>query len=128
MLDIQEGRKVLYKIHGTADRNETVVMTQTEYAKARDYQPYQRALVFLLQRYTFLLIGYGMNDPLDLDLVFELNATAFGSAGRTHYALIKGANPRECDRWRRDLNVQVVPYDDHAELPTILRAMRATKR
>jgi hypothetical protein len=123
--DIQDGRKVLLKIHGTADNEDTVVMTRGEYDKAAAHLPYQRAMSFLLQSYTFLLVGYGINDPLDLDLVFGLNTAAFGSAARTHYALMKDASPTDRDRWQRDLNVQVVPYQEYADLPGILRALRA---
>ncbi|WP_438003441.1 SIR2 family protein [Sorangium sp. So ce321] len=125
--DINECRKVLFKVHGTAERDDTVVLTRSEYRSAAAHVPYQRTLSYLLQSFTFLLVGYGINDPLDLDLVFELNDGAFGAAARTHYALMNGVNPNDRDRWQRDLNVQVVPYQDHDDLPGILRALRATK-
>ncbi|WP_438022678.1 SIR2 family protein [Sorangium sp. So ce233] len=125
--DIEDGRKVLFKIHGTAENEDTVVMTRAEYAQAAALVPYQRAMSFLLQSYTFLLVGYGVNDPLDLDLVFGLNASAFGSAARTHYALVKDASANDRDRWQRELNIQVVSYPDHGDLPGILRALRAAK-
>ncbi|WP_437651055.1 SIR2 family NAD-dependent protein deacylase [Sorangium sp. So ce362] len=123
--DIGERRKVLYKIHGTADDEESVVMTQGEYALATRDESYQCTMSHLLQTYTFLLVGYGINDPLDLDLVFELNVRAFGTATSRHYALMK--DPRDRDRFQREFNVQVLPYQDHDDLPAILRALRATK-
>ena len=95
--DIQAGLKVLFKIHGTAEDDDSVVMTRAEYEKVAAHVSYQHTMGFLLQRYTFLLIGYGVNDPLDLDLVFELNASAFRTAARTHYALVKDANPSDRD-------------------------------
>jgi tetratricopeptide (TPR) repeat protein len=125
--DLGEGRKVLFKLHGTADREETVVMTQAEYTRAHAHDTYVRVLSQLLQQNTFLLLGYGMNDPLDLDLVLGLNASAFGSAGRTHYVLMKGASGPDRDRWLRTFNVQVIDYQDHADLPAILRALGATR-
>ncbi|WP_437539195.1 SIR2 family protein [Sorangium sp. So ce726] len=125
--DIQEVRKVLFKIHGTAERGDTVVLTHSEYANAVACVPYRYAMSYLLQTFTFLLVGYGINDPLDLDLVFELNDRAFGAAARTHYALMANPSPSDRDRWQRDFNVQVVPYQNHDDLPTILRALRATK-
>jgi hypothetical protein len=123
--DINAGRHVLFKIHGTAEKADTVVMTQAEYAIAAADNSYQRVMSLLLQDYTFLLVGYGINDPLDLDLVFELNAKAFGTASRRHYALIKEP-ARDRDRWSRDFNVQVLPYQDHDHLPAILRSLKAT--
>ncbi|WP_272421490.1 SIR2 family NAD-dependent protein deacylase [Polyangium jinanense] len=124
--DIITGRNVLFKIHGTAEKADTVVMTQAEYTIAAGALSYQRIMSFLLQDYTFLLVGYGINDPLDLDLVFELNVRSFGIAARRHYALIREpASDR--DRWSRDFNVQVVAYQDHDDLPAILRSLQAAK-
>ena len=118
-LRIGDGRKVLFKIHGSAENEVSVVMTRREYDDAAKDVPYQRIMSHLLQSYTFLLVGYGINDPLDLDLVFGLNAGAFGSATRT--PLRADAQEREPrhhrDRWQRDMNIQVVPYDDHGDLP-----------
>lgn len=102
-------------------------MTRAEYTRAAAHVPYQRAMSLLLQSYTFLLVGYGINDPFDLDLVFGLSTSAFGSAARAHYALVKDAAQNDRDRWQRELNVQVVPYQDHGDLPGILRALRAAK-
>jgi hypothetical protein len=121
------GRKVLFKIHGTADKEGTVVMTRREYDDAARHQGYQQTMRHLLQSYTFLLIGYGINDPYDLDLAFGLNISAFGCATNAHYALMKDAQNTDIDRWQRELNVQVVPYQDHAHLPAILRALRSQK-
>lgn len=125
--DIDDGRKVLFKIHGTAGNEDTVVMTRAEYDKAAAHLPYQRTMSHLLQSYTFLLVGYGINDPLDLDLVFGINTTAFGAAARTHYALVKDPAANDRDRWQRAMNIQVVEYHDHGALPAILRALRAAK-
>ena len=124
---IRAGRKVLFKIHGTVDKEKTVVMTRREYDDIARDQGYQQTMRYLLQRYTFLLIGYGINDPYDLDLVFSLNAEDFGAAASPHYALMKGASQNDTDRWQASLNVQVVPYASHDDLPAILRALRATK-
>lgn len=125
--DIQQRRKVLFKIHGTAEDDDSVVMSRAEYDKAAAHAQYQRAMSLLLQNHVFLLVGYGINDPLDLDLLFGLNARAFETAARTHYALMKEPRPADRDRWQREMNIQVVPYDDHDELPAILRALARTK-
>lgn len=125
--DIQRSRKVLFKIHGTADDDSSVVMSRAEYDRAAAHVPYQRAMSLLLQSHVFLLVGYGINDPLDLDLVFGLNATVFDTAAPTHYALMKQPSATDRDRWQREMNIQVVPYDDHGQLPAILRALARTK-
>jgi len=120
--DIQDGRSVLFKIHGSAEDNTSVVLTYAEYIAAAADVSYQNTMRVLLQSYTFLLVGYGINDPLDLDLVFSLNKRSFGSASRRHYALMpKTVSSTDRDRWDRDLNIQVILYEDHGDLPTILR-------
>jgi hypothetical protein len=125
--DIQSRRKVLFKIHGTAEDDDSVVMSRAEYHEVAKHGPYQWAMSFLLQNHVFLLVGYGINDPLDLDLLFGLNARDFGTAASTHYALMKDASPTDRDRWQREMNIQVVPYDDHGRLPAILRALAQTR-
>ena len=125
--DIEDERRVLFKVHGTAESEESVVMTSSEYNDAAKHATYQRVLSHILQEYTFLLVGYGMNDPFDLDLVFLLNASSFGSVSRSHYVLMKDVSPSESDRWQREHNVHRVRYEKHEDLPAILRALRATK-
>lgn len=125
--DIDEKRDVLFKVHGTAARAETVIMTQSEYNDASNHVPYKQTMTYLLQNKTFLMIGYGHNDPFDLDLIFKLNASAFGSAAKTHYALLKDPSPNDRNRLQREHNVRVVPYAEHSDLPGILRALRALK-
>jgi hypothetical protein len=81
----------------------------------------------LLKTHTFLFVGYGINDPLDVDRIQKLNASVFQSSGRTHYALMKApVSSAERDRWFREFCVQTIDYADHDQLPAILRSLRAT--
>ena len=59
--------------------------------------------------------------------VHELNANAFGVASRTHPTQMRRASTNDCDRWLREFNVKVVPYQDHDHLPAILRSLKAAK-
>ncbi|MFY0570848.1 SIR2 family NAD-dependent protein deacylase [Archangium lansingense] len=122
--DLKAGRRVLFKIHGTAERYETVVITEREYDRVRSDKSYQPVLRHLLQEYTVLFLGYGMNDPFDIDLVLKWNADVFNSAARRHYALLKDPSDTDSDRYLRDYNVQVLPYSDYAALPGILEALK----
>lgn len=125
--DIRRGRKLLLKSHGSAEDDASVVMTRAEYAQVAADLGYQRTMSHLLQSHTFLLVGYGINDPLDLDLVFGLNAKAFGAATSTHYALMhRSVSATDRDRWQREMNIQTVEYDDHGDLPAILDALAKT--
>ncbi|MFE8603750.1 SIR2 family NAD-dependent protein deacylase [Archangium violaceum] len=124
--DLKSGRHVLLKVHGTAERHDTVVMTESEYRDVRSNPSYRAVLGHLLQGYTFLFLGYGMNDPLDLDLVLKWNAEAFKSAARRHYALLKDPSDSDRDRYEREYNVRVIAYSDHAQLPAILEELQRT--
>jgi hypothetical protein len=77
------------------------VLTLSEYNEAVKDDPYQRTMSHLLQTYTFLLVGYGMNDPFDLDCLLRLNTRAFKSASSLRYALLKDPSPNDRDRWQR---------------------------
>jgi hypothetical protein len=121
--DLQSGRKVLFKIHGTAERHDTVIMTEREYHEARSHLSYRTIFSYLLQSHTFLFLGYGMNDPLDLDLVLKWNADTFKSVARRHYALMKDPSDSDRDRYEREYYVRVIPYSDHAQLPDILEEL-----
>ena len=126
--DIADGRRVLFKIHGNAAEANTLVMTRREYNDVSADTRYQRILGQLLQTHTFILLGYGISDPHDLDLILRNNTMAFGEATRTHYALLrKDAAAPHVERWQKEFNIQVIPYDDHADLPAILRALGGTR-
>ncbi|RJS16294.1 hypothetical protein DRW03_30580 [Corallococcus sp. H22C18031201] len=122
--DLKAGRRVLFKIHGTAERYDTVVITEREYDRVRSDKGYQSVLRHLLQENTVLFLGYGMNDPFDIDLVLKWNADVFNSAARRHYALLKDPSDTDSDRYLRDYNIQVLPYSDYAALPGILEALK----
>jgi WD40 repeat protein len=121
--DLESERPVLLKIHGTVERADTVVMTELEYHQARTHQSYQAVLSHLFQGYTFLFLGYGMNDPLDIDLVLKWNADSFRSVTRRHYALMKEPRAAEWDRYLREYNVQVLGYRDHGDLASIVESI-----
>ncbi|MDC0708831.1 SIR2 family protein [Stigmatella sp. ncwal1] len=126
--DLKEDRPVLLKIHGTAHRADTVVMTELEYHQARADRSYQAVLSHLFQGYTFLFLGYGMNDPLDLDLVLKWNAESFRSTAQWHYALMKQPSDKEpraaeWERYQREYNVQALGYRDHGDLELIVEQL-----
>jgi hypothetical protein len=126
--DIKAGRHVLLKIHGTVERAETVVMSDREYDGARTNASYQAVLRYLLQDHVFLFLGYGMNDPLDLDLAFRANAEDFRSTAQKHYVLLRSPGDADRDRLERDYNVKVLPYAEHAEVKAILEQLAAPAR
>lgn len=124
--DLRADRRVLLKVHGTAEHEDSVVLTEAEYLTAHNDPSYRAVLSFLLQQYTFLFAGYGINDPPDLDLVLKGNADAFKSAAQEHYALLKDPSSTDRDRYLREYNIRVIPYSDHGQLPAIFDQLRLT--
>jgi len=127
LVDLKRKHKVLLKVHGTAERHDTVIMSETDYATVRSSASYQAVLRYLLQDHVFLFVGYGMNDPLDLDLVLKHNAEVFKAASQRHYLLLHGPSNEDRDRYERDYNVRVIPYVEHADVPAFLARLASTK-
>jgi hypothetical protein len=126
--DLRAGRKILLKVHGSAEDHESVVMSDLEYREAHADASYRAVLSYLLQDHTFLFVGYGMNDPLDLDMVLKGNVDAFNVSARRHYVLLRRPGDADVDRYEREYNVRVLPYQEHGELPAILAALAAARR
>jgi hypothetical protein len=122
--DLNDGRDVLFKVHGSVETVDSLVMTQDEYDTARRNEPYQKTLSHLLQRYTFLFVGFSLVDPLDLERVLESNAHAFEHAARPHFALLKSPVGSNADRWRDDFNVHTIEYPDHGDVIDVLRWLK----
>lgn len=104
-----------------------MVMSESDYKHARSDPSYQAVLRYLLQDHVFLFVGYGMNDPLDLDLAFRGNAEEFKSATRRHYLLLRKPTEEARDRYDREYNVRVIPYAEHSEVPEILARLEMSK-
>jgi hypothetical protein len=121
--DLQAGDRILLKVHGSAEDEESVVLTAAEYERLSQDKSYAAVLRFLLQDSTFLFIGYGMNDPLDLDRALASHAQDFHSAARRHYVLLHQADDATRDRLLEQFNVQVIRYEDHEDLLPFLEGL-----
>ncbi|MFY0533512.1 SIR2 family protein [Nannocystis pusilla] len=128
LADIQAARPVLFKVHGSAEDEESVVLTLSEYEALQRSVEYRRVMDHLVIDRTFLFIGYGMVDPLDLDIILAETVASLKSAARRHYALLRRLPDAQAELDRRAKlldahNVQVIPYDDHQEVPRFLEAL-----
>jgi len=127
LADLKDRRKVIFKVHGTARDPGSVVLTTDEYRRAHSDPSFQAVLRYLLQESTFLFIGYGMNDPLGLDLAFQGNAAAFKEATRRHYVLLKDPSDADVRHLENDYNVTTLGYGDHEEVSTFLEVLAAAQ-
>ena len=126
--DIHAGRSIIFKVHGTVELPQSVVLTLAEYQEAHRSEAYHKVLDFLLTTNSFIFIGYGMEDSEDLDLILEDNAKQLATANSLHYALLQRlsdphSEAKRADRLRRTYRVKVVPYNDHSEVVPFIRAL-----
>ncbi|UYI11560.1 MULTISPECIES: SIR2 family protein [Myxococcus] len=127
LADLRAGRKILLKVHGTSEHHDTVVMSEVEYREAHSNSGYQAVLRHLLQEHLFLFVGYGMNDPLDLDLALKSNVESFGITTQRHYVLLRDAAANDHDRIEREYNIRIIDCSRHEQVPEFLESLAAAK-
>ncbi|ONH81178.1 hypothetical protein APZ41_021280 [Roseomonas mucosa] len=127
--------KYLVKIHGTVDAPETLIFSRSEYIKlAFGNTLYSTFIENLLLNYTFIFIGFSMDDPAILSLM-EMYALRYKDA-RPHYMFSGGNIPENIRGINLNLRkLNVLAYNaknNHEELPRILldlsEQMRRKKR
>ncbi len=126
--DLTAGRNVLFKLHGSAEDEASVVLTQDEYAEVRKHAAYRTVVDHLLIANSFLFVGYGMSDPHDLDIVLAENTSALRGAGSIHYALLKRLSSEQAEADRREMlfrdhRIAVIPFDNFTEVVPFLDAL-----
>lgn len=120
-----EGR-YLVKIHGSIDEPDGVVFSRSQYIKnAFGNTMYSSFLESLLLNYTFLFIGFSMDDPAITSLM-ELYTLKYPKA-RPHYMFTGNDHPESIldinKRLRKLVVMQYDPKDHHAKLPDIINEL-----
>ncbi|KYG02208.1 hypothetical protein BE21_05530 [Sorangium cellulosum] len=116
----------LLKLHGCASRPDTVVLTGLEYERLRQNEEYLSLLRFVFDSQAILFLGFGLSDPLDLDLAMR-QARYAGAAEGEKFALLH----RDCSAQVREKfpQVQVITYPDHSSVPAIIaQLVRAARQ
>lgn len=121
-------RTYIIKMHGTVDDPRSMVFTRSEYIRsAFGNDVYNKFLENLLLNYTFLFIGFSMNDPAILSLM-EMYALNFPEA-RPHYIFAPGDLSESIisinKRLRKLTYICYDPSNDHAELVDKIRRLGA---
>ncbi len=113
-------RKYLIKIHGSVDDVDTIVFSRSEYVRlAFGNASYSGFLDSILLNYTFLFVGFSMDDPAITSLM-EMYALRYPKA-RPHYIFApNGRSQRIIDINKKLRKLVTISYDDsnhHALLP-----------
>jgi hypothetical protein len=115
--------RYIIKIHGTVDNISTLVFSRSEYIRlAFGNSSYSGFLENLLLNYTFLFIGFSMDDPAIISLM-EMYALRYKTA-RPHYILTaNNVDDNIATIFKRLRKLVFIKYDGkdhHVLLPSVL--------
>lgn len=119
--NLRSDRRLLLKLHGTIEKPRDLVLSRSEYSKARfEHANYFRVVSALMLTRTMLFVGCGFNGDPDIDLLLEDSAFTAQSTA-PHYALVpKGRHPSEIKSLRSAFNIELLEYEndagDHVEM------------
>ena len=121
----------LVKLHGDFSVPNTVVLTKSDYQTlyiSGNREGFQTFLVSHLIRDRILFVGYSLNDPEVVALQQRLAVNLRRKVAPI--ALLPNATQSDVDIWKRNYNIDVVPYwspgTDHTELRSILKSVSDT--
>lgn len=116
----------ILKIHGSIDDFSKLIFSRSQYIRlAFGNDNYSSFIDSLLLNYTFLYVGFSMDDPAILALM-EMYALRYPNA-RPHYIFTPNGLHENITKIHRELRkLIVIPYsteDQHAELPRLISKM-----
>lgn len=102
----------IFKIHGTIDHFETVVLGKSEYSELIYNNPlFIDTLSFLLRSKTFLFVGYSLSDPYLMNLLEKIKKTL--KLGPVHYLFTSKNELNDLlpKMYKKHYNIIIIPYD-----------------
>lgn len=120
-----QDRPVVFKIHGTIDEPDSIVLSERDYRDLIYRQPGYRlflSAIFLTQ--TVLMLGFSFSDR-EIMLMLEIVRESLKHPSDPDYIfLAKGsAGPLETRRWREDFGIQVIPYEASPGHPEVVELL-----
>lgn len=117
--EIRSTARVIIKAHGCISDTSKIVLTRSQYFKAKQKHPcVYNILDSLFLVNTILFLGCGLSDP-DIQLVLE-NTNIAVPSNHPHYALVpKGRHPSFIQAIKLSYNIQLIEYEcttgDHSQ-------------
>ncbi len=114
------GQVPIIKIHGCGSRPETIVLGRYEYENIRNDHEYLSLIKNLFDQRTILFLGFGFNDPRDLDgILAEMHLA--GAASAEKFAILP---PNKCIEVRdRFPQIQTISIDNYNKLANIIASL-----
>jgi len=122
ILKDHEGEYVI-KIHGSVDNPNYLIFSRSEYIRMAFWnENYYNFIESLLLNYTFIFVGFSMDDPAIISLM-EMYALKYPNS-RPHYIFSPDGMPENIvsiyKRLRKLVVIQYDSADDHAKLPELI--------
>ena len=114
------GLAPLLKVHGCAYRADTLVLSVADYEKVAADDVYRDFIRWLLHGEPVLFLGFGLNDPFDLDRA--IRSAELAGPGHGPMFVLTHADGVEAIRKRHE-SVHCLPYTNHADVPAIMAAL-----
>lgn len=114
--NLRSDRRVLLKLHGDVNDANSIVLSRSQYSRARyDYPEFFRVVSALMLTRTLFFIGSGFNGDPDIDLLLE-DASFNARAQSTHYAIVpEGKGPSERKAIKSSFNIEILEYPLEAD-------------
>jgi NAD-dependent SIR2 family protein deacetylase len=114
--NLWNNEKFILKAHGDArSAPKEIILTEKDYRNILYKETgYQSVLQVMFSLYNIVFFGASLNDP-EINLLLGFIHNIFHGGSPKHYALMnkKELTNTEADRWRKDFNINIIPYDPH---------------
>ena len=123
---LRDRNDYIIKMHGSVDSPDLLIVSETDYAKARaKYALFYEVLDACILSHTFLFIGCGLKDP-NITLLLENQKFRFPLA-QPHYILTESRINSDLEEsLRRNRNLKCIKYDtsdNHKKLNDLLEGL-----
>lgn len=110
---ISNNANILFKLHGSYERADTIILTKEDYQKLYYQNSYLETLKKIFLSYTILFVGFSYSDP-DIEYIVTGLSHSFNSENRMHYLLISEGsyNSLEIEYMKRKERLTVIQYDN----------------
>ncbi|WP_157985642.1 SIR2 family NAD-dependent protein deacylase [Microcella alkaliphila] len=111
--NLRSDRPLLLKLHGSVEKPRNLVLSRSQYSRAKfEYPNFFKVVSALLLTRTVLFVGCGFNGDPDIELLLEDSAFTAQSIA-PHYAITpKGRHDSETRSIRKAFNVKLLEYDN----------------
>lgn len=116
---LKRGKQVLVQLHGNLHQPDTWTFRSAQYRLFKDSS---QDLLRLVESTSFLFVGYGEQDPLNLPELTGISDEYWRSGlAQRHYAIVtRPYGERFVDQWRQDWNLYPVYVNHLEEVVTLL--------